>query len=264
MFQDVLIKMKVENNKQVDYFLDFKNDFIHMNQLIGKKIILKFKGYECLNCQSNIEIYRQGYCKKCFFEIPSTAQWVMKPELSKAHLNIEERDLEYEKSVQLKPHIVYLAFSSEIKVGVTRKTQVPYRWIDQGAIKAIQIAELPNRYLAGISEVELKKHYSDKTNWREMLKINNTQIDLESERINSLKSLPNEVLSFCNDQSFKTFNINYPIQKHTIKPKSLNIIKENSFSGELVGIKGQYLIFSDDTVFNVRSNEGIVVSIELD
>ena len=72
MFQDVLIKMKVENNKQVDYFLDFKNDFIHMNQLIGKKIILKFKGYECLNCQSNIEIYRQGYCKKCFFEIPST------------------------------------------------------------------------------------------------------------------------------------------------------------------------------------------------
>ena len=106
MFQDVLIKMKVENNEQVDYFLDFKNDFIHMNQLIGKKIILKFKGYECLNCQSNIEIYRQGYCKKCFFEIPSTAQWVMKPELSKAHLNIEERDLEYEKQTVLKNNII--------------------------------------------------------------------------------------------------------------------------------------------------------------
>ena len=264
MFQSVLTKMMVENNKQVDYFLNFKNDFIHVNQLIGKKIKLKFKGYECLSCQSNLEIYRQGYCKKCFFEIPSTAQWVMKPELSKAHLNIEERDLEYEKSVQLKPHIVYLAFSSEIKVGVTRKTQVPYRWIDQGAVKAVQIAELPNRYLAGISEVELKKYYSDKTNWREMLKIDSTKIDLEKERINALNLLPEKTFNLCNDQSFKEFNISYPVRRHPTKPKSLNIIKENSFFGELVGIKGQYLIFGDDTVFNVRSNEGIVVSIDLD
>ena len=132
MFQGVLTKMMVENNYQVDYFLNFKNDFIHMNQLIEKKIKIKLKGYECLSCQSNLEIYRQGYCKKCFFDLPSTAQWIMKPELSKAHLNIEERNLEYERSIQLKPHIVYLAFSSEIKVGVTRKTQVPFRWIDQG------------------------------------------------------------------------------------------------------------------------------------
>ena len=188
----------------------------------------------------------------------------MKPELSKAHLDIEERDLEYEKAVQLKPHIIYLAFSSEIKVGVTRKTQVPFRWIDQGAIKAVQIAELPNRYLAGISEVELKKHYSDKTNWREMLKTDSTKIDLESERINSLKLLPKETLKLCNEQSYKECIINYPIKRYPLKPKSLNIIKENSFSGELVGIKGQYLIFSDDTVFNIRSNEGVVVSIEMD
>jgi len=264
MFQAVLTKMMVENNNQVDYFLNFNTDFIHMNQLIDKTIKLKFKGYECLSCQSNLEIYRQGYCKKCFFELPSTAQWIMKPELSKAHLNIEERNLEYEKSVQLKPHIVYLAFSSEIKVGVTRKTQVPFRWIDQGAIKAVQIAELPNRYLAGITEVELKKHYSDKTNWREMLKTDITKIDLETERINSLKLLPEEILNLCKEQSYKEFEINYPVKRYPIKPKSLNIIKQDSFSGKLVGIKGQYLIFDDDTVFNVRSNEGVVVSIDMD
>ena len=264
MFQGVLTKMMVENNDLVDHFLNFKSDFIHVNQLLEKKIKLKFKGYECLSCQSDSEIYRQGYCKKCFFDLPNTAQWIMKPELSKAHLDIEERDLEYEKAVQLKPHIIYLAFSSEIKVGVTRKNQVPFRWIDQGAIKAVQIAELPNRYLAGISEVELKKYYSDKTNWREMLKIDSTKIDLESERINSLKLLPKETLKLCTEQSYKEFTINYPVKRYPVKPKSLNIIKENSFSGELVGIKGQYLIFSDDTVFNIRSNEGVVVSIEMD
>ena len=261
MFKGVLTKMKVELNQSVDYFLDFKNDFLHINALIGKKIKLKHKGYECLNCQSNQVIYRQGFCKNCFFEMPSTADWIMKPELSKAHLNIEERDLEFEKEVQLKPHILYLAFSSSIKVGVTRKTQVPFRWIDQGAIKAIEILELPNRFLAGICEVELKKYYADKTNWREMLKIKNSEVDLELERINSIKRIPKEAKEFVKDKSYTTLNITYPINKYPLKPKSLNIIKENKYQGELIGIKGQYLIFNDDTVFNIRSNEGVVIDL---
>jgi hypothetical protein len=185
----------------------------------------------------------------------------MKPELSKAHLDIEERDLEYEKQVQLKPHILYLAFSSSIKVGVTRKTQVPFRWIDQGAVKAIQIVELPNRYLAGISEVELKKHYADKTNWREMLKIGSSNVDLKEERLKCLNLVPNEILPYINNNEFSTLNINYPVISSPTKPQSLNIVKEEKFEGELVGVKGQYLIFKDDTVFNIRSNEGLVLDL---
>ena len=150
--------------------------------------------------------------------------------------------------------------SSSIKVGVTRKTQVPYRWIDQGAIKAIQILELPNRYLAGISEVQLKKHYSDKTNWREMLKIENSSIDLEKERLNSLEFIPSEAKPFIEKKSFSTLEIKFPVTKYPLKPKSLNLVKEEKFDGELVGIKGQYLIFKDETVFNIRSNEGLVVN----
>ena len=108
-----------------------------------------------MNCKSDQEIFRQGFCKKCFFDLPSTADWVIRPEMSKAHLGIEERDLDYEKQVQLQPHILYLAYTSGVKVGVTRKSQVPTRWIDQGAIMAVEIVEVPNRYLAGISEVSL-------------------------------------------------------------------------------------------------------------
>ena len=121
MFKGVLTKMKVELNQSVDYFLDFKNDFLHINELIGKKIKLKHAGYECLNCQSNQVIYRQGFCKNCFFEMPSTADWIMKPELSKAHLNIEERDLEFEKEVQLKPRV------GSLSIMLLTKNQVQFR-----------------------------------------------------------------------------------------------------------------------------------------
>ena len=155
-YQGVLTKMQTEFTKPINYYLVFKNDFINLNQLLNKTLEFSFVKYECLNCHLDKPIYRQGFCKSCFFEIPQAADWIMKPELSKAHLGIEERDLDYEKKVQLKPHIVYLANSSNVKVGVTRKGQVPTRWIDQGAHEAIEIVEVPNRYLAGITEVALK------------------------------------------------------------------------------------------------------------
>ena len=181
MFNGVLRKMITELKDPVNYFLDMGNDFIVFNFKIENNVTIEFDGYSCLNCCSNQEIYRQGYCKKCFFDLPSTADWVIRPEMSKAHLDIEERDLDYEKKVQLQPHVVYLAYTSGIKVGVTRKSQVPTRWIDQGATSAIEIVEVPNRYLAGASEVKLKNYYKDKTNWREMFMINTNEFDLDLE-----------------------------------------------------------------------------------
>jgi len=213
-YQGVLTKMETEFLQPIQYYLVFESDFIHMNQLLDKTLTIKFIKHQCLNCKLDKPIYRQGFCKSCFFEIPQAADWIMRPELSTAHLDKEDRDLEYEKKVQLQPHIVYLANSSNVKVGVTRKTQVPTRWIDQGAHEAIEIVEVPNRYLAGITEVALKDHVSDKTNWRTMLK---------------------------ND--------------------TINLSKTPDYTGKLKGIKGQYLIFDDDTVFNIRANEGLVVKL---
>lgn len=186
----------------------------------------------------------------------------MKPELSKAHLDIEDRDLAYEKKVQLQPHIVYLANSSNVKVGVTRKQQVPTRWIDQGAHEAIEIVEVPNRYLAGITEVALKEHVADKTNWRKMLKNDIEDVNLVEWREKLKEFIPEEAKEYFIENNSET-NINFPVRKYPAKPKSLNLIKTPKYTGELVGVKGQYLIFDDETVFNVRSNEGLVVSIEV-
>lgn len=262
-YTGVLKKMKTENTSEVNYFLDMWYDFLHMNKLISKKIELSFKTYQCLNCNQEKEIYRQGFCKSCFFKTPTAGDWVMRPELSKAHLNIKDRDLDYEKQVQLQPHIVYLADSSNIKVGVTRKQQIPTRWIDQGANKALEIIEAPNRYLAGITEVALKKHVADKTNWRKMLRNDSDNESLTEWREQLKKFIPEEVKEYFIKNNSETI-INFPVKKYPEKPKSLNLKKTKSYKGKLMGIKGQYLIFEDQTVFNIRSNEGLVVQLNID
>lgn len=261
-YLSVLRKMPVEHTDPINYFLEMGNDFLHLNQLIGRKLSIHFQHYECLSCGEDKKIFRQGFCYDCFYKMPQAGDWIMRPELSKAHLGIEDRDLEYEKAMQLQPHIVYLANSSNVKVGVTRKSQVPTRWIDQGAHEALEIVEVPNRYLAGITEVALKAHVSDKTNWRKML--NNQVEDLDLTEIrNQLKEYIPEEVSDYYIESNKETSMNFPVEQYPVKIKSLNLDKSPNYSGLLKGIKGQYLIFEDSTVFNVRNWEGYVVEIDV-
>ncbi len=259
-YEGVLQKMQTEIGTPIQYYMVFENDFLNVNQVLGKKITLTFIKYQCLNCGQNRPIYRQGFCKTCFYEIPSAGDWIMRPELSTAHLDKEDRDLEYEKKVQLQPHIVYLANSSNVKVGVTRKNQVPTRWIDQGAHEALEIIETPNRYLAGISEVALKAHISDKTNWRKML-TNTVKDENLLEWQEKLKQfIPPEATEYFIENTTET-HLDFPVLQYPEKVKSLNLEKNLNYNGVLKGIKGQYLIFDDNTVFNVRANEGLYVSL---
>jgi hypothetical protein len=262
-YEGVLTKMQTEFSNPIAYYLVFENSFLNLNQLLGKELEIVHQGYQCLECGKKKKIFRQGFCYDCFMGSASAGDWIMKPELSTAHLDIEDRDLDYEKKVQLQPHIVYLALSSEVKVGVTRKTQVPTRWIDQGAIQAIPIVEVPNRYLAGITEVALKSLYADKTNWQKMLKGEIPAVDLISER-NGLKYvIPKEVQEYYHPESNDLYELQYPVLEYPKKVTSLNLDKSPNFSGKLMGVKGQYLIFEDGTVFNIRTYEGYVVRISL-
>lgn len=254
--------MQTEIGSPIQYYLTFENDFLNMNQLLDKKISFNFIKYQCLNCGLDKKIFRMGYCYDCFYKVPQVGDWVINPELSKAHLNQEDRDLEFEKKIQLQPHVVYLANSSSVKVGVTRKSQIPARWIDQGAHEAIEIVEVPNRYLAGITEVALKAHVSDKTNWRAMLKNDIKDEDLISWRAKLEEFIPEEARPYFIDNNKET-NLEFPVLHYPLKPKSLNLEKTPFYEGVLKGIKGQYLIFKDDTVFNIRGSEGYVVRISV-
>ena len=237
-FEGVLTKMETENGSPIQYYLILESNFVNVNQLLDKNVTLKFLKYQCLNCGLDRPIFRQGFCKSCFFEVPQAADWIMRPELSKAHLDQEDRDLEFEKKVQIQPHVVYLANSSNVKVGVTRKTQVPTRWIDQGAHEAIEIVEVPNRYLAGITEVALKEHIADKTNWRKMLKNEIEDENLVEQRDALKQYIPEEALEYYIASNQET-NIEFPVLQYPKKLKSLNLEKTPEYQGVLKGIKGQ-------------------------
>ncbi|WP_422081695.1 DUF2797 domain-containing protein [Ulvibacterium sp.] len=262
-YEGVLQKMQTEMGTPIQYYLVFENDFLNVNQLLDRHLQIDFIKYQCLNCGRDRPIYRQGFCKTCFYETPAAGDWIMRPELSTAHLDKEDRDLEYEKKVQLQPHIVYLANSSNIKVGVTRKSQIPTRWIDQGAHEAIEIVEVPNRYLAGITEVGLKDHLSDKTNWRKMLTNDVKDENLVDWRDRLKEYLPEEVIEYYIDANQET-HLQFPVLQYPEKVNSLNLNKKPSYKGILKGIKGQYLIFGDNTVFNIRGSEGYYVGLSVD
>ena len=181
--QGQLHKMRVVQNSPIHYFLDL-GESILMNQFLNKRIKITWKNkIQCINCQKETKkSFGQGFCYTCFSNSAQASPCIIRPELCRAHLG-EGRDIAWEEKNHNQPHVVYLAQSDITKVGVTRSTQIPTRWIDQGAKAAIKVAETPNRYLAGILEIALKDHFSDKTNWQKMLKNEvNEHIDLVQEK----------------------------------------------------------------------------------
>ena len=262
-FQGVVKKMVTELSTPINYFIEFEDNFIHLNQFIDKLFKFECIGYSCLSCSESQNLYRQGFCKSCFFESPLTGDWIMRPELSKAHLNIADRDLDYEKKIQLQPHVVYLSNTGRIKVGVTRKSQIPYRWIDQGAHEAVELLQTPNRFLAGEAEVALKKYMSDKTNWRSMLKNERDSSNIKSSKDHAKNFIPSNLLHYFVDAS-NVLSIDFPVVEYPDNPKSIKLNKDSFFSGILKGVKGQYLIFEKNQVLNFRAHEGHIFKIEIE
>lgn len=262
-FQGVVKKMVTELSTPINYFIEFEDNFIHLNQFIDKLFKFECTGYSCLSCSESQNLYRQGFCKSCFFESPLAGDWIMRPELSKAHLNIADRDLDYEKKIQLQPHVVYLSNTGRIKVGVTRKSQIPYRWIDQGAHEAVELLQTPNRFLAGEAEVALKKYMSDKTNWRSMLKNERDSSNIKSSKDHAKNFIPSNLLHYFIDAS-NVLSIDFPVVEYPDNPKSIKLNKDSFFSGILKGVKGQYLIFEKNQVLNFRAHEGHIFKIEIE
>lgn len=257
-----LHKMKVSQAEQVSYKLILGEDAIDMNALLGKAISLRWDGeIRCIKCDKKTKSsFNQGFCYNCFMTAPESADCILRPELCKAHLG-EGRDVKWEEEHHNQPHVVYLAASDAVKVGVTRETQIPTRWIDQGAQAAIVVAEVPNRYLAGVLEVELKQHFTDKTNWQRMLKNEiDESIDLVDAKWSLEEILPADLLEyFSEDDTIIEFD--YPVLEFPKTVKSFTFDKEAEIAGTLLGIKGQYLLFDGGRVINLRRHSGYIITL---
>ena len=256
-------KMRTELADPVRYFLPVSGEEIFMNELIGSKIQIEFLGeFHCIRCgRKTAKSFAQGYCFPCFRTAPETEECVLHPEMCRAHEGIA-RDMTYAEKHCLADQVVYLSYTSGLKVGVTRISQVPHRWIDQGAVAAVEIARTPNRYLAGLIEVFLKGHLDDKTNWRNMLKhLLLAEGDLLDRKQEVLRLLPDELAQFGSRNDVVT-KIGYPVEAYPLKTGSLNLEKDMLIQGVLRGIKGQYLLFSNGKVINIRKYGGYRVRLE--
>ncbi|MCF6311327.1 MAG: DUF2797 domain-containing protein [Verrucomicrobiales bacterium] len=236
---------------------------LEMNALIGQTIRIEFQHQiNCVVSGKRInKAFGDGMSYDAFMNSPMAVPSIIRPELSRIHEGIALRDEEWEREHHLKPHVVYLSKTGGVKVGVTRDVQIPARWIDQGATEAILLAEVPYRQLAGLIEVEMKDHMSDRTNWRNMLKNVHCEVDLLEAKDEALELLPEEYHEFISDNDEIT-QITYPVLAYPEKVVSMKLDKIPLIEKKLMGIKGQYLIFEDNSVMNLRSHSGYRVVIE--
>ncbi|MFO8234516.1 MAG: DUF2797 domain-containing protein [Bacteroidales bacterium] len=259
-----LLKMQTESGNKIEYYLRIGDEKVYMNQYIGEQITLKYlHRINCIRCgRETSRSFFQGYCYPCFISAPETDECILHPEKCRAQEGIS-RDMEWSKANCLTDHYVYLAVSSGLKVGVTRKSQIPTRWIDQGAHQAVKFALTTNRHLAGLIEVNLKQYLADKTNWQQMLKNQvKRPVDLNEEKEKATGLLKDDFKQYLVEDN-EIFEISYPVEQFPTKVKSLSFDKIDDYSGILKGIKGQYLIFEDGMVFNVRKHNGYLTLIKL-
>ena len=262
-----IIKMRTTYSYPITYELLMNEQLICMNDLIKKYIVLKYEHeINCIGCgrQTN-KSFAQGYCYPCFLNSPSTSDCIMKPERCNAHdfnktSQCKERDLEWAENYHNQTTYVYLALSSGLKVGVTN--DINTRWIDQGAVQAIKFAKTPNRFLSGQIEVALKQYVADKTSWQRMLKNDVAYQDLQEMKHELKNKLAEDLHQYFHSDD-TIHKIKYPVESYPEKVKSVNFDKESIIEGRLWGIKGQYLIFDDGRVFNVRRHNGYRATLEI-
>ncbi len=258
----ILQKMDSKLESTIQYSLRTLDNSIAVNELIGKEISMLWSGViYCSKCAKvTKKSFGEGFCFTCFSSAAEASPCILHPELCEAHLG-KGRDLEYEERNHNQPHFVYLAATDKVKVGVTRVTQIPTRWIDQGASSSIILAETPNRYLAGCIEVALKDFYTDKTNWQNMLRnFQDESIDLEDEKWQVHDELPSDLTQYWIENDEIT-NLNYPVLEYPEKVSSMSFDKTAQIQGKLTGIRGQYLIFDNKNVINIRRHTGYEIEI---
>ncbi len=248
----------------VHYHLDLDQP-VAMNHLLGQNIRISFKdAMRCVGCGRSIKkTFQQGYCFPCVQTKAACDMCILKPELCHYHRGTC-REPTWGESHCMQKHVVYLANTSGLKVGITRFSNIPQRFIDQGATQALPVLEVESRYESGLLEVEIAKELNDKTNWRKMLQADAPDLDLTHERDKVFATLKN----WLNSEGVKSkpaaipeIFLRYPILQYPQKVVSLNLDKTPIIEGVLQGIKGQYLLLSTG-VFNVRNATGYAVELK--
>lgn len=262
-----LRKMPAVAADPVAYTIAVGDTRIPLNELIGRPLRFDFDGIiRCIHCdRTTKKSFNQGFCYPCFRKLAACDSCIMSPEKCHYHLGTC-REPEWGETHCMVEHVVYLANSSGLKVGITRASQVPTRWIDQGAVDAIPMVRVATRYIAGLVEVACKAHVADRTNWQAMLKGDVPELDLAEERRRILGLIAGDLKALRETHCQESIRevdeqglaLRYPVEAWPEKIKTHNLDKTPEVEGVLEGIKGQYLIL-DTGVINIRKFTGYEV-----
>jgi hypothetical protein len=265
-------KMQIALDQPAQYSLFLNGEQHALNPLIGQTLRLEFLGaINCSHCDRlTKKSFAQGYCWPCFSKLAQCDSCMMSPE--KCHYDAGTcRDPEWAQDFCMTDHFVYLANSTGVKVGITRGTQLPTRWLDQGAIQAVPIFRVATRQQSGFVEDVLRSQVADRTNWRALLKGDVEPIDLLQIREQLMDSCAEPLQAL--QQRFglqaiqpindvEVLDIAYPVEAYPKKISSFNLDKNPIAEGTLIGIKGQYLLF-DTGVINIRKYTSYQLSVSV-
>ena len=263
-------KMKTSLADPVQYTMVLGEHELPMNQYLGQQLQLDYQGaINCIHCdRKTSKSFSQGYCYPCFRRLAQCDNCIVSPE--KCHYAAGTcREPEWGETHCMTDHFVYLANTSGLKVGITRGSQVPTRWMDQGASQAQAIFRVATRLYSGLVEMAFKDHIADKTNWQAMLKGPAEPRDLEQARTQLMEACAADIDRLRQEHGLQAITvleaqpetrITYPVLEYPTKVKSFNLDKTPSVGGTLMGIKGQYLIF-DTGVINMRKYGGYHLSL---
>jgi len=274
LWAGTLTRMRSIPTSPVSYFLrdgwfeaDKRGPELAVNDLLGRRVEIRYSGdIHCVACgRSTTKTFYQGFCFPCSQSRAEADICIVKPELCH-HGDASNpcRDELFAQTQCFQPHVLYAALTSGVKIGITRRPNIPSRWIDQGAVRAIPLAEMPSRREVGLVEVRLAESYADKTHWMRMLKEKDPEGDLAAAARELVRDLGvMGVDGVLPESDRREFTFDYPVLEYPTKVRSFNLDKTPEVAGELRGVKGQYLIF-DTAVINVRKYTGYKVTIGLE
>ncbi len=276
-YQGHLQKMATEHCSadsgcNVQYQLVLDDNRVPVNELLGRKISLRFDGeIRCCHCgRKTKKSFSQGFCYPCFKKLAQCDSCIMSPE--RCHFDAGTcREPEWARQFCMTDHIVYLANSSGIKVGITRMNQVPTRWMDQGATQALPIFRVATRQLSGFVEDAFREHVGDRTNWRALLKGEGEPVDLEALRDELFEKTWNSINELQDHYGItavepiydgELYEFHYPVEQYADKVKTHNLDKTPVVEGVLQGIRGQYLLL-DTGAINIRKFGAYQVNVSI-
>ncbi len=251
-----LIKLVAEAGDTVSYTLQLDDEnaaSIALNSVISDGLEIRFLGrISCRFCKSiTPKSYGDGYCYRCFMRLARCDLCVVSPD--RCHYQQGTcREPQWGESFCMQPHIVYLANSSGPKVGITRNGYQIGRWLDQGACQAVPILAAATRQNAGLAEASLAKYLPDRTDWRRLVREDSEPVDLlvlRDKLRRTVSGLP-QGITWLDEQPL---SFNFPVARYSHRVGRLRLDHTPVVSGNLLGIKGQFLLF-EHGVFNVRQH----------